>query len=250
MTQGGEFSPPAPYTGMDPIHVLVVEDDDATAAFLADNLQADGYRVAVATEAGEGLRAIEVRRPDIVLLDVMLGDSSGLDLLDVVRAADGLAARIDRDVPVIVLSGRGEEVDRVRGLRRGADDYLVKPFSYNELVGRMQAVLRRAGGRPLRGRIRIGELDIDPVGRKVTLAGREVAMSVREYDLLHALAKEPTRVYTKAELLRDVWGYAAVGASRTVDTHACRLRQKLGGGERAYVFNVRGVGYRLVGDAT
>jgi DNA-binding response OmpR family regulator len=235
---------------MEPTRVLVVEDDDATAAFLADNLRADGYEVAVAGEAGEALRAIEVRGPDIVLLDVMLGRSSGLDVLDVVRAADGLAARIDRDVPVIVVSGRGDEVDRVRGLSRGADDYLVKPFSYPELVGRMQAVLRRAGGRPLRGRIRVGDLEIDPVARKVAVGGRPVEMSVREFDLLHALAKEPTRVYSKAELLRDVWGYATPGSSRTVDTHACRVRRKLLGAERAYVVTVRGVGYRLVGEAT
>jgi DNA-binding response OmpR family regulator len=107
--------------------VLVVEDDAATAAFLADNLTADGYRVAVASAAAEGLRAIAVRRPDVVLLDVVLEDGSGLALLDSVRAADGLASRLDRDLPVIVLSGRGSEVERVRGLQRGADDYLVKP---------------------------------------------------------------------------------------------------------------------------
>jgi DNA-binding response OmpR family regulator len=234
---------------MDGVQVLVIEDDAATAAFLADNLRADGYEVAVATEAGEGLRAIEVRRPDIVLLDVALGPASGLDVLDVVRAADGLAARIDRDVPVIVVSGRGSEVERVRGLARGADDYVVKPFSYPELVGRMKAVLRRAGGRPQRGTIRVGELEIDPISRKVSLAGEPVVMSLREFDLLHALAKEPTRVYTKGELLRDVWGYASPGSSRTVDTHASRLRRKLAMGERPYVCNVRGVGYRLVGEA-
>jgi DNA-binding response OmpR family regulator len=227
--------------------VLVIEDDTATANFLADNLAADGYAVAVASEAGEGLRAIEVRRPDIVLLDVMLGPGSGLDVLDVVRAADGLAARIDRDLPVIVVSGRGSEVERVRGLARGADDYVVKPFSYPELVGRMQAVLRRSGGRPLRGLLRVGELEIDPIARRVTLGGAPVFTSVREFDLLHALAKEPTRVYTKHELLRDVWGYATPGSSRTVDTHASRLRRKLAGGDRPYVCNVRGVGYRLVG---
>jgi DNA-binding response OmpR family regulator len=235
---------------MDGVQVLVIEDDAATAAFLADNLRADGYDVAVATEAGEGLRAIEVRRPDIVLLDVALGPASGLDVLDVVRAADGLAARIDRDVPVIVVSGRGSEVERVRGLARGADDYIVKPFSYPELVGRMKAVLRRAGGRPRRGTIRVGELEIDPIARKVSLAGEPVVMSLREFDLLHALAKEPTRVYTKGELLRDVWGYASPGSSRTVDTHASRLRRKLAIGERPYVCNVRGVGYRLVGEAS
>lgn len=229
--------------------VLVIEDDTTTAQFLADNLTADGCEVAVAEEAGEGLRAIEVRRPDIVLLDVMLGQTSGLDVLDVVRAADGLAARIDSDVPVIVVSGRGSEVERVRGLARGADDYLVKPFSYPELVGRMRAVLRRARGRPSRGVIRVGELEIDPLSRRVRLGEAPVVLSSREFELLHALAREPTRVHTKGDLLRDVWGYAAPGSSRTVDTHASRLRRKLRGGERPYVCTVRGVGYRLVGEA-
>src|SRR5215213_9547187 len=215
---------------MDLPQVLVIEDDAATAAFLADNLRADGYEVHVAAALGEGLRAMELRQPDVVLLDVLLGESSGLELLDVVRRADGISARVDRDLPVIVLSGRGSEVERLRGFRRGADDYMVKPFSYPELVARMQAVLRRARGRPLRGVIRIGDLRIDPVGRHVDLGGERVHLSAREFDLLHALAQQPTRVHTKGELLRDVWGYAMAGASRTVDTHACRLRRKLARG--------------------
>jgi DNA-binding response OmpR family regulator len=226
--------------------VLIVEDDAATAAFLADNLTADGYRVAVASGAGEGLRAIAVRRPDIVLLDVILEDGSGLRLLDEVRAADGLASRLDRELPVIVVSGRGSEVERVRGFQRGADDFLVKPFSYPELVARMQALLRRATGRRLRGVVRLGDLEIDPVERRVRLGGRLVDLTVREYDLLRALAAEPTRVCPKSELLRDVWGYAADGATRTVDAHASRLRQKLAGGDRPFVLNVRGVGWKLV----
>lgn len=115
--------------------VLVVEDDERTAAFLADNLAADGYRVATAGAAGEALRAIEVRRPDLVLLDLMLGDGSGLDVLDRVRAADGVGSRVDPDLPVVVLSGRTAEVDRVRGFARGADDYVCKPFAYAELLG-------------------------------------------------------------------------------------------------------------------
>jgi DNA-binding response OmpR family regulator len=115
--------------------VLVVEDDDATRTFLADNLRADGFEVVTATGAGEGLRALEVRHPTLVVLDLMLDDGSGLRLLDRVRAADGLASRIDPDVPVLVLSGRGGDSDRVRGFARGADDYVVKPFLYTELLG-------------------------------------------------------------------------------------------------------------------
>src|SRR5919202_4296212 len=135
------------------------------------------------------------------------------------------------------------EVDRVRGFARGADDYVTKPFSYAELVARLRALLRRSAGRPRRGLLRAGELTLDPVTRSVRLAGAPVQLSVKEFALLHALAGDPTRVFSKAELLRDVWGYRSTGASRTVDAHACRLRRKLG---RRYVVNVRGVGYRLV----
>jgi DNA-binding response OmpR family regulator len=226
--------------------VLVVEDDESTARFVADNLAADGFRVALAAEAGEALRAIEVRRPDLVVLDLMLeGARGGLELLDRVRKADGLASRIDPSLPVLVLSGRAAETDRVRGFARGADDYVTKPFSYAELVARVRALLRRADGRLRRGTLRIGELTIDPSTRAVRLAGEPVALSAKEFALLHALAADPARVVSKAELLRDVWGYASLGATRTVDAHACRLRKKLSGASRPFVQNVRGVGYRL-----
>jgi DNA-binding response OmpR family regulator len=224
--------------------VLVVEDDERTAAFLADNLRADGFRVAVASDAGEALRAIEVRRPDLVVLDLTLGTSSGLAVLDRVRSSDGLGTRIDPALPVIVLTGHGGEIDRVRGFARGADDYVVKPFFYGELLARVRAVLRRADGRPAAGALVVGELSLDPVTREVRLAGERIALSAKEFALLHALARQPTRVFSKAELLRDVWGYLSLGATRTVDAHACRLRKKLGG--RRWVVSVRGVGYRLV----
>jgi DNA-binding response OmpR family regulator len=225
--------------------VLVVEDDVATAAFLADNLRADGYGVFGASAVGEALRAVEMRQPDLVLLDLGLESGSGLEVLDRVRAADAVGSRIDADLPVIVLTGRTGEADRVRGLARGADDYVCKPFAYAELVARMAAVQRRASGRRRRGLLRAGELTVDPSTRAVRLAGREVPLSAKEFALLHALAADPTRVLSKAELLRDVWGYASMGATRTVDAHACRLRKKLAGGSRPYVLNVRGVGYRL-----
>src|SRR3954454_9996313 len=225
--------------------VLVVEDDERTAAFLADNLLADGFRVGVATEAGEAVRAIEVRQPDLVLLDLTLEKgSSGLAVLDRIRSADGLGTRIDPELPVIVLTGHSGEIDRVRGFARGADDFVLKPFFYAELLARIRAVLRRSSGRARAGALVVGELSLDPASREVRVGDQPVALSAKEFALLHALAREPSRVFTKAELLRDVWGYLSLGATRTVDAHACRLRKKLGG--RRWVVSVRGVGYRLV----
>ncbi|HYP49248.1 MAG TPA: response regulator transcription factor [Thermoleophilaceae bacterium] len=225
--------------------VLVVEDDEPTRAFLSDNLTADGFKVIAAGGAGEGLRAIESRSPSVIVLDILLGDGSGLELLDRVRAADGVASRIDPDVPVIVLSGRDGDADRVRSFARGADDHLCKPFLYAELVARSRALLRRSEGRRQRGVLRVGELTVDPETRAVRLAGRRVQLSAKEFALLAALAEQPTRVYAKQELLRDVWGYISPGNTRTLDAHACRLRKKLEGPGRAWVLNVRGVGYRL-----
>ena len=225
--------------------LLVVEDDEATSAFLADNLAADGFRVATAPAAGEALRAIEVRKPDLVILDLILEDGDGLQVLDRVRAADGLASRIDPQLPIIVLSGRAGEADRVRGFARGADDYVPKPFSYSELLGRIRSLLRRAAGRRSRGLIRIGELTLDPATRAVRLGGEPVQLSAKEFSLLQALAADPTRVYAKADLLRDVWGYISMGNTRTLDAHACRLRKKLSRTPRTFVINVRGVGYKL-----
>jgi DNA-binding response OmpR family regulator len=225
--------------------ILVVEDEDLTRAFLLDNLTADGFRVAGAGGVGEGLRAIEVRQPALVVLDLLLEDGNGLALLDRVRAADGLASRIDPDLPVIVLSGRAGDADRVRSFARGADDHLNKPFLYAELLARMRALLRRAEGRRSRGVMRVGELTLDPATRAVRLAGRRVELAAKEFALLQALAEQPTHVYTKQELLRDVWGYLSIGNTRTLDAHAYRLRRKLRPSARPWVVNVRGVGYKL-----
>ncbi len=220
--------------------MLVVEDDGATAEFLVDNLHADGYRAASASGLGEGLRAIEVRQPDLVLLDLLLEDGHGLELLDQVRSADGLASRIDPDLPVIVLSGRGGETDRVRGFARGCDDYVGKPFSYPELHARIRAVLRRAAARSRKGVLRVGSLVIDPITRRVHLDGKPVHLSAKEFSLLQTLATDPTAVFSKEQLLREVWGYVAMGNTRTLDAHACRLRKKLAGSSRPFMLNLRG----------
>lgn len=226
--------------------LLIVEDDEATAAFLTDNLVADGFRVAVASGAAEGLRQIEVRHPALVLLDLTLDDGNGLALLDHVRAADGLMGRIDPELPVIVVSGRGGDADRIRSFHRGADDHVQKPVLYGELLGRIRAVLRRSAGRPQRGVIRYAGLSLDPVTRLVRMDGKPVHLSTMEFALLQRLADRPEKVHTKDELLRDVWNYLSPGRTRTVDAHACRLRRKLDAvSERKWVLNVRGVGYRL-----
>lgn len=226
--------------------LLIVEDDESTAEFLADNLVADGFAVAVASGAAEGLRQIEVRHPALVLLDLALEDGSGLALLDHVRSADGMTSRVDPELPVIVVSGRGGDADRVRSFDRGADDHVQKPLSYGELLGRIRAVLRRSAGRPQRGVVRYAGLTLDPVTRIVCVDGKPVHVSTMEFALLQQLADRPEKVYTKQELLRDVWGYLSAGKTRTVDAHACRLRRKLdAASERRWIVNVRGIGYRL-----
>lgn len=226
--------------------ILVVEDDDATRTFLADNLSADGYDLLVADCATDALSLFERKFPDLALVDLNLPDLSGFELLRRVRSADGVVSRVDPDTPLLVLSGRASELDRVRGFDRGADDYVCKPFSYPELRGRVAALLRRSDRRPTRGAIRAGELEIDPSSREVRLRGERVVLSQKEFSLLRALAMEPTRVFTKDELLRSIWGFRARGSTRTLDSHACRLRHKLATCGDRYIVNVWGVGYRLV----
>jgi DNA-binding response OmpR family regulator len=226
--------------------ILIVEDHRPTRTFLADNLLADGYEPLVAATAGDGLRLMAVQNPDLAVIDLCLPDRDGLDLVRELRASDGTASRVDPNLPVIVLTGRAGELDRVRGFERGCDDYLVKPFSYPELRGRLAAVLRRAHRRPLSGRLRIGALEIDALGRNVELNGQPVHLSKKEFALLRALAEDPTRVFTREELLRGVWGFRSLGSTRTLDSHAARLRKKLGGAAGGFIVNVWGVGYRLI----
>jgi DNA-binding response OmpR family regulator len=233
-------------TGDDAATILVVEDDAATRTFLADNLTADGYELLVADTAQHGLRLLETKFPDLVLVDIGLPDASGFEVLRRVREADGIASRLDPSTPLVLLTGRDGELDRVRGFERGADDYVCKPFSYPELRGRLAALLRRADHRRRTGRLRVGELDIDPQARTARLRGEALALSQKEFALLRMLASEPARVFTKDELLRQIWGFRHLGTSRTLDSHACRLRHKLGVHGDRFVVNVWGIGYRLV----
>jgi DNA-binding response OmpR family regulator len=225
--------------------VLLVEDEPAARSFLEQQLTDDGFAVVSADHGAGALELLERADPDLVLLDVGLPDASGYEVCERLRA--GEPGRIwNRDIPVILVSERSDPSDRVRGFARGADDYVVRPFVYEELLARMRAVLRRAQG-PRADRIRVDGLEIDRRARTVHLRGRPVELSAKEYDLLVALALEPERACRKEELLRDVWGYRSLGRTRTLDSHASRLRRKLNApGEGRWVLNVWGVGYRLV----
>jgi DNA-binding response OmpR family regulator len=229
-----------------PAMILVLEDHGPTRRFLADNLAADGHELLEAETVADAQHLIETKFPDLAIVDLVLPDRDGLELLRTVRAADRIAGRIDPDLPMIVLSGRAGDLDRLRGFQRGADDYVVKPFSYVELHARILALLRRSRRRPGAGRTRIGSLEVDPLARQVWVRGNMISLSKKEFALVRALASDPTRVFTREELLRGVWGFRSLGATRTLDSHACRLRKKLNSHGDRFVVNVWGVGYRLL----
>lgn len=228
--------------------VLVVEHETPSREFLAQQLTDDGFEVFAADRVRKALELVEVTHLDLVLLDAVLPDGSGFELCSRLREGrlDGCC---ERDIPVIMVSSRGDPVDRVRGFARGCDDYVVKPFVYEELVARIRAVLRRVSG-PAHRRLAVRDLEIDLAARVVRVGGEPVQLSAKEYELLVALAGDPERVFRKEELLRDVWGFRSLGRTRTLDSHASRLRRKLNhAGDAAYVLNVWGVGYRLVAAA-
>lgn len=225
--------------------LLVVEDHDLTRETLTKGLRLYGHRVFAASTCEEARRMLRRQHFDAILLDVNLPDSSGYDLLRAVRG-DSVNSNVSRpDLPVMMVSGDGGESDRVRGFELGCDDYLVKPYSFGELRGRLAAVLRRAGEAAPRDLQHVGELVIDHHARRVQLAGVPVQLTAKEWGLLAALASDSTRLFTREQLLHAVWGYRSGGATRTLDAHACRLRRKLSHGSREYVVNVWGVGYRL-----
>src|SRR4051794_14376999 len=225
--------------------ILLAVEDPTSRTFLTDNLRADGYHVLAVDSRAAALSALQASRPQLVIADV---NGETLTLIDAVRGADGIASRIAPETPLIVLTARKDELARIRYLERGSDDVLSKPYAYSELRARVRALLRRAGGPPAGRVIRVGEIAIDTLARTVHVAGTPVALATKEYALLVKLAGEPTKVFTKGELLREIWGCRTVGVSRTLDSHACKLRTKLRGasssGER-WVENVWGVGYRL-----
>jgi len=224
--------------------ILIVEEHEATRTFLADQLVADGYDILTATDRRHAMHLLATHQPQLVLADI---NGQTLGLLDAVRGGEGLAGEIDPHTPMIVLTGRAGELERVRVFDRGGDDVVSKPFSYPELRGRIRALLRRTYNPHVTPVTRIGALTIDRRARAVSVAGHPVKVSAKEYDLLVTLAGEPTRVFTREELLRSIWELATFGRTRTLDSHAARLRKKLVAAEpgRRLVINVWGVGYRL-----
>ena len=226
--------------------VLVVDDEPLILAFLAENLRADDFIVLTAANGSEAIDALAASRPDVVLLDVVLPDMSGYDVCRRVRGGDAVNDPWDPDLPIIMLSAKAEHTDRVRGLNRGADDYVTKPFHYPELLARIGAVLKRVSRARNAHQLAYGDLVVNILSREVTVAGMRVELSAKEFALLATLAGEPERVFTKKELLQLVWDFRSPGRTRTLDSHASRLRQKLARhSDDAWIANVWGVGYRL-----
>jgi DNA-binding response OmpR family regulator len=223
--------------------ILLVDDEDSVQKLLTYPLERDGFRVVQARDGEQAIRLFGDEHIDLVVLDLMLPKVDGLEVCKRLRA--------DSNVPIIMLTARGEELDKVLGLELGADDYITKPFSIREFRSRVRALLRRAGLPRERERevetIEAGELRIDPARRTVELAREPVQLTYVEFELLTTLAGEPARVFTREMLLRALWGDSAYREPRTIDVHIRHLREKLERDPREpeYIFTVRGVGYRF-----
>ena len=214
------------------MHLLVVEDDEAIAVPLVRGLERSGYEV---TRVSTGRDALEVGGVDLVLLDLGLPDLDGYEVCRRLRAGSS--------VPIIVVTARGDEGDRVTGLELGADDYVVKPFGIRELVARVRAVSRRAVTEPV-GPQRVGALELDRRARRVSVDGREIALALKEFELLALLADDPGAVVSRAQIMDEVWDPHWYGPTKTLDVHVAALRKKLG--DATWIETVRGVGFRLV----
>jgi DNA-binding response OmpR family regulator len=215
--------------------VVVVDDEPNIADLVGMYLERDGFRVLKAGSGGAGLEAFHTHRPRLVVLDVGLPDIDGLEVCKRIRASS--------QVPVIFLTARDSEVDRVLGLELGGDDYLTKPFSPAELVARVKAVLRRVDGAPAPEVVQAGRVTVDTGRRDVRVDGSVVDLTTKEFDLLRFLAGRPGLAMSRQQILDGVWGYDWFGDARTVDVHIAQVRKKLGDGVE--ITTVRGVGYRL-----
>ncbi len=219
--------------------ILIVDDETDLASLVEFNLQQAGLETAVALSGEQALQLARLKVPDLVLLDLMLPDVSGKEVCRRLRAEPAT-----RTVPIVMLTARGEEADRIEGFEVGADDYVTKPFSPRELVLRIKAILRRAATRESAEQLRLGLLRLDLGAHRAFVAEAEVELTALEFKLLHHLLSRAGRVQTREQLLADVWGITSPLETRTVDTHVMRLRDKLGAA-RNLVETVRGVGYRL-----
>jgi len=221
--------------------ILVVEDEPKIAQLARDYLERGGFKVYIASDGSSALAAFRSTQPDLAVLDLGLPDRDGLDVLRAVRH--------ESNVPVIILTARGEESDRLVGLELGADDYMVKPFSPKELVARVRAVLRRTEGAPAMGAevIHASDLTLDLPRMRLTVAGSQVEITPTEFHLLAALARQPGRIFTRAQLLEAVQGVAFESYERAIDSHIKNLRRKIEPDPRQprYILTVYGVGYRL-----
>jgi DNA-binding response OmpR family regulator len=212
--------------------ILLVEDEDAIAEPLTDGLRREGFDV---DRVATGAAALTAAEPDLVLLDLRLPDIDGVAVCRELRARSS--------VPIIMITAKGEEIDKVVGLEMGADDYLVKPFGFRELLARIRAVTRRLTPPTRMGALRVGELTIDPPARTATLDDRMLELTPKEFDLLALLARQPGVVVSKQEILEQVWQTTWYGSAKTIDVHVAALRKKLG--DPQWIETVRGVGLRL-----
>jgi two-component system phosphate regulon response regulator PhoB len=226
-------------------HILVVEDEPPLIEVLRYNLESEGFRVSVATDGEEGLLMVSEENPDLIILDWMLPKLSGIEVCRRLRSPT-----INNRIPIIMLTARGEEGDRVRGLESGADDYIVKPFSPAELIARVRAVLRRAEPSLSEDKLAYGGIEMDLASHKVSRNGRSVHLGPTEYRLLQVLMERPTRVFSREQLLDKAWGRDIYVEERTVDVHIRRLRRALNGSDEVdLIRTVRRGGYAIDLDA-
>ncbi len=228
-------------------HILVVDDDKQIARLVRSYLEQAGYRVSVAYEGNEALQNIRADRPDLIVLDLMLPGKDGWEITRIVRGDPSLAT-----IPIIMLTARVEDTDKIVGLELGADDYIAKPFNPREVVARVRAVLRRTAGTMQPTNIlQVGAVRLDADQHTVTANDELVDLTPTEFDLLHLLMKYPNRAFTRMDMIDQALGYSYEGMERTIDSHIKNLRKKLGvpKGDPAYIETVYGVGYRLVGES-
>jgi len=220
---------------MSETRVLVIDDDDDIRGLVTTLLERGGITVHNAPNGREGLREFHSWRPDLVVLDVSMPELDGWNVLDRIRDMS--------EVPVLMLTARGDELERVRGLQAGADDYVVKPFGLRELIARIRAVTRRGRGGTDAGPLRVGELEVDERARRARIGERELDLTPKEFDLLAALARDPGAVVHRRRLLEEVWETNWYGSTKTIDVHVAALRRKLG--DAGLIETVRGIGFRL-----